>query len=353
LILAVCIAGFLILRPNAAQKKSFASPAASTPVASMKDAELPAVENTSSNLPVETNAPATSSEVCSGCGQIHPGFVCAMYGGRSLMTMNDLPEGNVKSSVAKLPAEAQKKALLQLSRMNFRSMDEESVRVDSGGAIYYVCNFTGPGMPEAEQAQFAEVAASSEPVVAAAAIPVTTPPIYHSKPSSTNVLFLDFNGAFVSNTMWNASYTVTVWRCSAFSTDDDASTFSDTEQRYIRELWERVSEDYAVFDVDVTTEEPAVWTRNTAHALITATNDANGVLCPHAGVGGVAYIDIFGTTDNAYYSPAWVTPSSNYLSSYSYTAEAASHELGHNLGLHHDGVGTNGYYRGHAGTRAC
>jgi hypothetical protein len=342
LILAVCIAGFLFLRPNAAQKKPIISMAASTQVASMKDAELPAVENTSSNVP------AASSNVCSECGQIHPGFVCAMYGGRSLMTLSDLPEGNVKSSVAKLPAEAQQKALLQLSRMNFRSMDEESVRVDSGGAIYYVCNFTGPGMPEAEQAQFAEIAASSEPVVAAAVIPVTTPPIYHSKLGSTNVLFLDFNGADISNTMWNASYGVSVWHCLPFNRNgSDGSTFDDTEQRYIREIWERVSEDYAVFDVDVTTEEPVVWTRNTAHALITATNDANGVACPHAGWGGVAYPSIFGKPENTYKSPAWITPQSP--SNYSATAEAASHELGHNLGLNHDGEGTNEYYWGHAG----
>ena len=120
-------------------------------------------------------------------------------------------------------------------------------------------------------------------------------------------------------------------------------------------MWERVSEDYAVFDVDVTTEEPAVWTQNTAHALITPTTDANGVHCPHYKYGGIAYVDIFGQYQCSYndpdcYSPAWVTPMSG--SKYSDTAEAASHELGHNMGLHHDGTIINGvtdeYYHGHS-----
>src|SRR3712207_7865967 len=30
-----------------------------------------------------------------------------------------------------------------------------------------------------------------------------------------------------------------------------------------------------------------------------------------------------------------------------YTAEAVSHEVGHNLGLHHDGTAAEGYYGGH------
>ena len=278
-----------------------------------------------------------------------------MYGGQKIMTLSDLPPGNVKSAIEKLPLEAQQRALLKLSRMNFQPADEGSVRVDAEGAVYYVCSFTNGGMPTENPLPAAEGAADTGPVVLTpspqyAAVPVTNPPIYHSKPGSTNVLFLDFNGHTVSNTIWNTTDGVSVWRCTAFDTDGNTNTFSDTEQRYIREMWERVAEDYAVFNVDVTTEQPAVWTRNTAHALITPTTDANGVACPHAGAGGIAYLDIFGQSRCSYndancYSPAWVTPMSG--DSYASTAEAASHELGHNLGLDHDGTNAKEYYSGH------
>ena len=281
-----------------------------------------------------------------------------MYGGGPLMTLNDLPSGKVKSAVEKLPVEARQRALLKLSRMNFRSFNEASVRVDSEGGIYYVCTFTNPGMPVTEKIPVAEAGVvtgnGALTIPLAAPIPVTNPPIYHSKLGLTNVLFLDFSGHTISNTAWNTSYGVKVWRCTAFDIDGDTNTFSDTEQRYIREIWERVSEDYAVFNVDVTTEQPVKWTRNTAHALITPTTDSTGKNCPHYGYGGIAYVDIFGQTNCSYnepksYSPAWVAPQS-YLS-YSATAEAASHELGHNMGLSHDGTIINGvtneYYYGH------
>ena len=38
----------------------------------------------------------------------------------------------------------------------------------------------------------------------------------------------------------------------AFSTDSDFATFSTAEQTAIKRIWQRVAEDYAPFDVDVT-----------------------------------------------------------------------------------------------------
>jgi hypothetical protein len=69
---------------------------------------------------------------------------------------------------------------------------------------------------------------------------------------------------------------------------------------------------------------------------------------PSATSGGVAYIDVFGQSDYAsYYSPALVYADVEYNRE-DYIAEAASHEMGHNLGLSHDGTTTGDeYYSGH------
>jgi len=104
-----------------------------------------------------------------------------------------------------------------------------------------------------------------------------------------------------------------------------------------------VAEDYAPFNVDVTTEEPAVYPDNTVGwVMITETTDKNGTNCPHHGYGGIAYLNVFGNSNYDYYSPAWVKEYSS-----TYTAEASSHELGHNMGLSHDGTSSSVYYHGH------
>ena len=67
-----------------------------------------------------------------------------------------------------------------------------------------------------------------------------------------------------------------------------------------------------------------------------------------SGAGGVAYVGTFG---NAYYAPAYVFPAQLGNGNPKYVAEAISHEVGHNLGLSHDGQidatgATVGYYEG-------
>ena len=87
-------------------------------------------------------------------------------------------------------------------------------------------------------------------------------PVYHSNPSYTKKIYLDFDGQLVSGTTWNnqnytGSYnTGATINAPAFSTDADLANFSASELATIYEVWARVSEDYAPFQVDVTTEFP-------------------------------------------------------------------------------------------------
>jgi hypothetical protein len=262
-----------------------------------------------------------------------------------LSRINELPSGRFRMRIESLPASAQARALQVLRRLHFTELDLKSLETDPEGGIYYVDMF--PPIPAGSEE---ETGASSDPVVSQAAAPVNPFPaslIFHSKPGAPNVVFLHFSGETVTNTAWNTSVGRTAIPAVAFSIDSDFTTYSDAEQTAIQRIWLRVAEDYAPFDVDVTTERPAILNNRTAMALITRSTDANGNANPSSTAGGVAYVSVFGIMNYSQYRPAWIYYN-NLATTESYIAEAASHEIGHNLGLSHDGKtdGTD-YYNGH------
>ena len=96
--------------------------------------------------------------------------------------------------------------------------------------------------------------------------PLESIPILHSNPGATVKLFLDFDGHFEPD--YNGIIDITT---QAYDVDGDASTFSDTELANIQTIWAMVAEDFAPFNIDVTTEEPAVLAEGVP------IDDANGV----------------------------------------------------------------------------
>ncbi len=254
--------------------------------------------------------------------------------------IEDLPPGRLRTQIERLPAPARDRAVAWLGNFHFTELDLNSLQVDPAGGIFYADDFKlAPLAPAAD-----------DPDVAAAAVPVSPFPAslrFHSRPGAANVLFINFSGENVSGTAWNTSLGRTTIPAVAFSTDADYTTFSDAEQLAIKQIWQRMAEDYAPFNIDVTTERPATFTTRTAHALITRNTDANGLDNPAATSGGVAYVNVFGSASYASYRPAWIY-FNNLAYDESYIAEAAAHEIGHNMGLSHDGR-TDGYeyYGGH------
>ncbi|MDB6031901.1 MAG: hypothetical protein JWM16_2239 [Verrucomicrobiales bacterium] len=259
----------------------------------------------------------------------------------SVTRPEDLPPSKLRSKLELLQGGPRARALDHLKAFHFTEMDLDSLDADEEGSILYTDHF---------QLDQTALQTPSEPLIAQAAVPVSPFPsslVFHSRPGAPNVLYLNFSGENLTNTAWNSSVGRTLIPALAFSLDADNSTFSDSEQAAIKRIWQRVSEDYAPFNIDVTTERPATFGSRTAHALITRSTDADGAANPSSTAGGVGYVNVFGSTSYTRNRPVWIYYN-NLANNDSYVAEAASHEIGHNMGLSHDGT-TAGreYYGGH------
>ena len=174
----------------------------------------------------------------------------------------------------------------------------------------------------------------------------------HSHPGATRTIYLDFNGATITNTAWNSNGNTI--NAAPYDIDGSPGSFSATELQRIQYIWQRVAEDYAPFDVDVTTEQPSqdVLDRSSVNdpvygttVVITKTDGVYTCNC-----GGIAYVGVFnypgGNYPPGYYKPAFVFYNMLGAGSEKAVAEAISHEAGHNMGLHHDGNATDAYYGG-------
>ncbi|MBL8437446.1 MAG: PKD domain-containing protein [Zoogloeaceae bacterium] len=256
-------------------------------------------------------------------------------------------EGAIQALGSRLSAVAQwyGKSAAELSR---ELRQDQRARIDRKGRLFYVDE-----NPEIEDGT---TAGGSATVSAEALVPVDQTFFLHSRPGAKRVIYLDFRGAVISGTAWNASYGLSTINAQPFDVDG-VTGLSTAELERIQYIWQRVSEDYAPFDVDVTTEEPSAdaLTRSTSSddtfgTRVIVTRDWTAATGSSCGCGGFAYVGIFDDV-GTYYKPAWVFFDSLGGGNEKYVAEAISHEAGHNLGLSHDGYNngtTNvGYYTGH------
>jgi hypothetical protein len=192
------------------------------------------------------------------------------------------------------------------------------------------------------------LAASAPAPQAAALLPLDQTFLLHSTPGASKVIYLDFDGHTTSGTEWNTEFTGgDDFTSPAYSYQGDSS-FSDAEKERIQKIWQRVAEDYIPFDVDVTTEDPGsaalmkagLFDQEWGVRVVIGGNSSDWY---EPGAGGVAYV---GSFDWGSDTPVFAFPK-NLSNSEKYIAEAVSHEVGHAVGLHHDGTGSEEYYGGH------
>ncbi len=206
-------------------------------------------------------------------------------------------------------------------------------------------------MVERERAYYNSLASA----VAAREVPLSDTFLLHSRPTATKTIYLDFDGNITIGTSWNRAYNVQTITSPAYDPDRNGASFTNNELQRIQGIWQRVAADFAPFDVNVTTQDPGVQalvntggsdTRWGMRVVMTVDNFAN------SGAGGFAYINSFnwgfesqGATD----TPCFVFNTTEVS-----VAAAISHEVGHSLGLSHDGTNASHptqpnseYYNGH------
>lgn len=134
-----------------------------------------------------------------------------------------------------------------------------------------------------------------------------------SQPKPT--IFLDFDGHTVQSAAWQSG---NAFICAP-------AALSSTQ---ITEIFNRVSEDYRPFNVNLTTDSVAfIAAPFNRRIRIIVTSTSNWF----PGVGGVAYVGSFNYGDD---TPAFVF-SDKLLNSSKYVSECCTHESGHTLGLEH------------------
>lgn len=135
-----------------------------------------------------------------------------------------------------------------------------------------------------------------------------------SLPGAAGCILLDFDGYNMpAGNLWNGGNAINA----------APSGMSDAD---VQEHWEVVSEDFRPFNMNITTSESVFNTypkNRRMRCVVTPTNTAA------PGAGGVAYLRSFGWDNDV---PCWV-----FITSGKSGGEASSHEIGHTLGLSHDG----------------
>ena len=164
----------------------------------------------------------------------------------------------------------------------------------------------------------------------------------HSNPDANHTIYLDFDGHVTTGTQWNTWKNISSFTTAAWDPSGDGAPQNATELAMIQGIWQRVAEDFAPFNVDVTTEDPGPDalkksdggdTRWGIRVVITPTDWSS------SSVGGHAWVGSFNSAvdETCYiYNPTEIT-----------VAAAVSHEVGHTMFLSHDGQNSTTYYNGH------
>jgi len=141
-------------------------------------------------------------------------------------------------------------------------------------------------------------------------------PKLNSFPSAAATIYLDFDGETVVNAAWNGG---SIIQCAA-------PALSDAQ---VTEIFNRVSEDYRPFNVNITTDEASFLSAPVSERIRVIVTPSSSW---RQGVGGISYIGSFTWGDD---TPCFVFSDRLGPDNAKYIAECCSHESGHAVGLSH------------------
>jgi hypothetical protein len=150
-------------------------------------------------------------------------------------------------------------------------------------------------------------------------------PILNSYPSAKATVYLDFDGQYVEGTVWN-------WK-GPINANPAGLTTSAME-----EIFRRIADDYLPFNLNITTDS-TVFNKSPVQQRIRIIFTTSSSWLGNNG--GASLVGSFTWGDD---TPAWVF--NNALGNNSkYVATAASHEIGHTLGLQHQSLYDSGCHK--------
>lgn len=188
----------------------------------------------------------------------------------------------------------------------------------------------------------AEIASATAPSAVDPTVTVVQAFSLSSRPSATRKIVLDFDGHITTGgTYWNTLVGRSSIETPAYDKDNSPTTWSAEELSDIVAIWRSVSEDFSMFDVDVTTADPgdAALSGTGIRVAIGGSWNGFGYSSP---AGGLAYLGGFGLTN----TPCYVFAQNLGPHYPKFVMEAVSHEVAHTLGLLHDGAPGTAYYSG-------
>lgn len=242
------------------------------------------------------------------------------------------------------------------------ALADESVKVGKSGRAFVI----EPLLSEADV-----LAATERAVPVHTSISLANAFSLNSRPGSDRTIFLDLNGHDVSGSQWDDNLIFGSSSASrnipGYNIQGESNNYSTVERQRIIDMWSSVAEDFAMFDVNVTTQTPSDSALDRTGAgdaqfgvRVVVSNNSNKV-AQWCGCGGVAFVGVFNHyagkdgdwISHSDYSPAFAFSQSSM--SGKTLSDIVSHEAGHTLGLSHDGGenepggGVEGYFLGQTG----